>query len=100
MHSSPLAEDEVAFFVFPHIERHAFWNRNVSFAIDLAFADEYGRIVDFAVLEPHQELSVRPESASRFVVEAPKGTFGRVGASKGDLVVCDGKTLKVIRASQ
>jgi uncharacterized membrane protein (UPF0127 family) len=100
MYASPLADDEVAFFVFPQSERYGFWNRNVTFPISLAFVGEGGEIVDIRHLDAHQESPVRPDSPARFVVEAAKGAFDRLGVRIGDLAICDGKTLKVVTSGR
>lgn len=99
MFASPLAEDEVALFVFPHAERYAFWNKNVEFGLDLAFLDENGRIVDLKSLEAGSEQSVRPDSAAKFVVEASRGTFDRLSIGKGDSLLYRDSGLSVVRSS-
>jgi uncharacterized protein len=99
MHSAPLSDDEVAFFVFPRSDRYAFWNRNVSFPITLAFLDEHGIVVDIGQLDAHQEEAVRSAAEARFVVEASRGSFEKMGVQTGDVMRCDGKTLKVGRCA-
>jgi uncharacterized membrane protein (UPF0127 family) len=87
MHSAPLGEDEAALFIFPRAERHAFWNRNVGFPIDVAYLDDAMRIVDVQHLDAHQEEPVAPRREARFVIEASRGTFKRLGCGEGDLAV-------------
>lgn len=98
MHSPPLDENEAALFVFPRSERHAFWNRNVSFPIDVAYLDDAMRIVDVRHLGAHQETPVSSSREARFVIEASRGAFDRLGYGTGDLAVVgesmDSVTLK------
>jgi uncharacterized membrane protein (UPF0127 family) len=97
MHASPLSKGEVAFFVFPHMERHSFWNRNVSFDLSLAFLDDNGVVVDILDMDAYDEHGHAPNSPSRFVIEASKGEFDQLGIKIGDVVEFDQtrQTLKV-----
>jgi uncharacterized membrane protein (UPF0127 family) len=97
MFASPLVQDEVALFVFPHSERHAFWNKNVEFPLDLAFLDENGKVVDLKHLDAQSESSIRPDNPARFVVEASQGTFERLGVAMGDFLLYEGSNMTVIR---
>ena len=97
MFADPLAEDEVALFVFPHSDRYAFWNRNVSFGLTLAFLDENGRVVDTKDLEAQSESMVSPDADARFVVELKKGTLEKLGAKKGDTFLYENGALKLSR---
>ena len=103
MHSAPLGEDEAALFIFPRAERHAFWNRNVSFPIDVAYLDDAMKIVDIQHLGAHQEEPVSPTREARFVIEASRGSFNRLGYGVGDIAVLadqrDSITLKRTAAS-
>ena len=103
MHSAPLAEDEAALFIFPRSERHAFWNRNVPYAIDVAYLDDAMQIVDVQHLGAHQESPVAPRREARFVIEASRGAFQRLGYGEGDLAVLaegrDSVTLKRVAAA-
>lgn len=97
MFASPLEQNEVALFVFPRSERHAFWNKNVEFPLDLAFLDENGRVVDLKHLEAQSETSVRPDCPARFVIEASKDTFDRLNVAMGDYLLYEGSNMTVIR---
>lgn len=99
MFASPLADDEVALFVFPHAERYAFWNKNVEFGLDLAFLDENGRVVDLKSMDAGSEDTVRPGAAAKFVVEASRGTFDRLGIGKGDSLLYRDSGLSVVRSA-
>lgn len=85
MHSSPLDDNEVAFFVFPYANKYAFWNKNVDYNISLAFLDESMKIVHFADLNAQQTKSVGPDKDVRFVIEAKQGVFEKLGINRGDI---------------
>ena len=86
MFAEPLADDETALFVFGQNARHRFWNKNVSFGLSLAFLDEHRRVIHLADMEANSIQGVEPTEPARFVVEAKKGTFDRLGVTKGDVI--------------
>jgi uncharacterized membrane protein (UPF0127 family) len=86
MFAHPLQENEAALFVFPQSARYAFWNQNVSFGLSLAFLDENRRVVDFADMDAHSTKRVEPSADARYVVEASRGTWDRLGVGKGDVI--------------
>jgi len=86
MFADPLADDEVAFFVFPTNNRYSFWNKNVPFGLTLAFLDENGRIVEFADMDAQSTEPVCPTREARYVIEAAKGAFEKAGICTGDIV--------------
>lgn len=96
MHSKPLREDEVAFFVFPSLGNYGFWNHNVSYPLSLAFVDENGKIVDFADMDANSKTIVEPHSSEvKYVVEATKDIFKKLKISKGDLVIYNKDKLQI-----
>jgi uncharacterized membrane protein (UPF0127 family) len=87
MFSTPLDDDEVALFIFPHMGRHAFWNKNVSYGLTLAFINDSGKIVDIADMDAYSTKSVAPSTSDvKFVVEAAQGALDRHGVSIGDML--------------
>lgn len=96
MFAEPLEEHEAALFVFPHSERYSFWNKNVSFGLSLAFLDDSGQIVDFADMDAQSPDSVSPSKSARYVVEAQKGAFDKMGVKKGDIVRYKDHTLHIV----
>lgn len=85
MHSEPLEDFEVAYFIFPSKGKHSFWNKNVSYPLTLAFLNSDHEIVDFKDMEAEQTKSVSPDSNFvKYVVEANKDTFKELGIKVGD----------------
>ena len=97
MFAEPLQADEAALFVFPCSARYAFWNKNVSFPLSLAFLDDNRRVVDFGELPAHSTVSVAPCEDARYVVEVSQGTFTRLGVRKGDMIDYQDHALHVKR---
>lgn len=96
MFAEPLEDDEAVLFVFPHADRYGFWNKNVPFGLSLAFCDDSGRIVHLADMSPDDPTRVEPQTDDvRFVVEARRGAFSRLGIAKGDLIEYADNVLRV-----
>jgi uncharacterized membrane protein (UPF0127 family) len=74
MHQCPLSK-ECALFEFPHLVKTTFWNKNVSFPIDLGFFDQKKRLVDFNHLNSNQEEHVGCKRPFQYVLEVPRGYF-------------------------
>lgn len=88
MFHKPLANFEVAYFIFPYENCHSFWNKNVDFPLSLAFLDGNNKILDFKDMDGQSESSVYPESNKiKFVVEANKGIFDKLKIKKGDALI-------------
>ena len=51
MHQEALKKNECAFFEFPRLGSHAFWNKNVDFPISLIFCDKNGFVEDVKYLK-------------------------------------------------
>jgi len=75
MHQDPLKSNEGALFVYPKPVDGRFWNKNVSFPIDVGFFDEDKRLIDVRRLEAGQEEAVGSSKPFQFVLEAPEGYF-------------------------
>jgi uncharacterized membrane protein (UPF0127 family) len=96
MFAEPLEENEVVFFIFPHSDYLSFWNKNVSFDLSLAFLNDLGRVVDFCELKAESEKPMASSRPARFVIEAKKGAFDKMGVKVGDMFDYTGKKLKLI----
>ena len=96
MHAKPLDDHEVAYFIFPVEDCHSFWNKNVDFSLSLAFLDKDNIIVDFKDLEKQSPKLVSPDSNKvKFVVEANKGLFQKLGINVGDKLILKNNKLIV-----
>lgn len=96
MHAEPLDDLEVAYFIFPVEDCHSFWNKNVDFSLSLAFLDKDNVIVDFKDLEKQSPKLVSPDSNKvKFVVEANKGLFQKLGIKVGDKLILKNNKLTI-----
>lgn len=108
MHSEPLKDNECALFIFsvhdesdhrqsqhyqymkPWIDpsrNPGFWNKNVSFPIDVAFYDRDGILVAVKQLEPNQLEPVFSGSDNvRWVIETQKGWYEKNGLKAGSSI--------------
>ena len=62
-------------FYYQQPKRLKYWNRNVSFDIDVAFFDAKGELICVKELKAHQEESVSSEIDAQFVLEMRHGWF-------------------------
>jgi len=91
MFSEPLPDDECGLFVFDRPSRQSFWNKNVSFPIDVAFFDMGGSLVHVAQLEANQEQPVNSKDYNvKYVIETRKDWFSdrnvHIGTKFWDLI--------------
>jgi uncharacterized membrane protein (UPF0127 family) len=98
MFAKPLEDLEVAFFEFDYPDCYSFWNKNVDFALSLAFLNSDMEIVDIKDLEEQSTKNVSPKSNSvKYVVEAKKGEFSKHNINIGDKFNLKNKKLIVIK---
>jgi uncharacterized membrane protein (UPF0127 family) len=83
MFTDSLPQDECAFFIFPYAGKHAFWNKNVPYAIDVGFYDNAGKLVHVGCLEAQQEQPIAPPTSIKYVLETNKGWFEHNGVDVG-----------------
>ena len=90
MYHRPLIGDEAVMFITPNEKTSGFWNKNVSFPIDVAFFDKNKYLINIESLNKGQLLSVLPEKAWKYVVETRLDWFKDNNIKKGthmDLIV-------------
>lgn len=83
MHSRPLQPSEAALFVFDKPGAYGFWNKNVSYPIDIVFMDEDMQVVDIANLQENQLEGVYPKKNCKFVLEIPTGHCSKCDIKPG-----------------
>lgn len=106
MYRQSLAKDRCMFFVYDADGYHGIWMKNCLIALDVAWIDQEGRVVE--VLEQVPPCSpMRGDDCptyggsvpARHFVEFAAGTFKRLGLKKGDrlgwdLTLDDGRVLR------
>jgi len=78
-----LPADGGMLFVFGHAARHCFWMRNTPLPLSIAFADDRGRIVTLADMQPHSDALHCPGTDARYALEVPQGEFRRRDIAAG-----------------
>jgi len=83
MGRTPLPADGGMLFVFGQAGRHCFWMRDTPLPLSIAFADDRGRIVTLADMQPHSDTLHCPGADARYALEVPQGEFRRRGIAAG-----------------
>jgi uncharacterized membrane protein (UPF0127 family) len=81
-----LPEDQGMLFVFQHEEQLAFWMKDTPIALDIAFIDRRGRIVDIQRMEPLDEAVHMSRIPAMYALEMNAGWFQKNGVKVGDVV--------------
>jgi uncharacterized membrane protein (UPF0127 family) len=98
MHRKPIHEDECAFFQFPRLGKHSFWNKNVDFPISLIFCDANLKVKDIKYLEAQQTSGVSPESYDiKYVIEAHVDIPKKLSINKNDRIIVEENKIKIIK---
>lgn len=105
MYRQSLAKDRCMFFVFAEDGYHPIWMKNCLIALDVAWVDAAGLVVETVERVPPCS-PMRGEDCptyggtvpARYFIEFPVGTFKRLGLKKGerlgwDLTLDDGRAL-------
>lgn len=106
MYRQSLAKDRCMFFVYGEDGDHAIWMKNCLIALDVAWVDADGRVMETAERVPPCS-PMRGDDCptyggtvpARHFIEFPAGTFKRIGLKKGDrlgwdLVLDDGRVVR------
>ena len=87
MHRKSLGAREGMLFVFDRDDHLAFWMKNTSIPLSIAFLSPEGRILEIVDMEPFSEKTVRSRLSSRFALEVNRGKFNEAGVKEGDAVI-------------
>ena len=106
MYRQSLAKDRCMFFVYTEDGNHAIWMKNCLIALDVAWIDAEGRVVEFSEHVPPCSPMRGGDCPTyggtvlaRHFIEFPAGTFKRLNLKKGDrfgweLTLDDGRVLR------
>jgi uncharacterized membrane protein (UPF0127 family) len=87
-----LGADEGMLFVYPSDQPRLFWMKDCLIALDIAFLDRAGYVLNVATLPPGAGLEgdevprAESEGASRYVLETSAGWFARNGVGRASRV--------------
>ena len=54
--------------------------------LDIAFLDEFFRIINIEKMYPLDETSINSKKAAQFALEVNRGFFNNVGLKEGDII--------------
>lgn len=86
MFRKSLADGKGMLFVFPSDERLAFWMKNTTIPLSLAYIAADGTVKEIVELEPNSLEAIRSERSVRYALEVPRGWFERAGVGVGDVL--------------
>jgi uncharacterized membrane protein (UPF0127 family) len=86
---SELEPDAGLLFVFPVAAPIAFWTRDTSIPLSIAFVDDNRKIIDLQDMQPFSDTRHLPPGPIRYAIEANLGFFQRNGIAVGDDVTFD-----------
>jgi uncharacterized membrane protein (UPF0127 family) len=84
MFRKALADGQGMLFVFDADQVLAFWMKNTSLSLSVAYLSSDGTIREIHDLEPRSLAAVTSERSVRYALEVPRGWFDRVGLKVGD----------------
>ena len=79
-----LADGKGMIFVFDTDQKVAFWMRNTSLPLSLAYLGSDGTILQILDLVPFSEEPRSSERSVRYGLEVPQGWYAKVGLKVGD----------------
>jgi len=74
-------------FIFGQPQPLSFWMKDTPLALDIAFADETGRILQIERMEPFSETAHVSRSPVRYALEVPAGWFAEHRIAPGAVLV-------------
>lgn len=81
--ASEVPKDKGMLFAFPDAQPRSFYNKNVSFDLDLAYIDAQGTVFKVVVLKAKSEKSLPSEKPAKYVLEMRAGAFKKLGIKSG-----------------
>ena len=87
MFRESLPETQGMLFVFEEAAPRAFYMRNTSIPLSIAYIDERLIIREIHEMEPFSQENVLSRSPAMYALEVNQGSFGRWGVSIGDRLV-------------
>jgi uncharacterized membrane protein (UPF0127 family) len=70
-------------FVYPDEQERSFWMRNTPLALDIAFLDRTGTIINIATMKPHDDSSTLSSAPAMYALEMTAGWFEANGVPAG-----------------
>lgn len=90
MNRKSMAKNQGMLFVFPYSYNLAFWMKDTYLPLDIAFADEHGRIVQISEMIPLSTRSIRASVPCKYALEVNKGWFKDNNIYEGSIITGEG----------
>lgn len=81
-----LAKDEGMLFSYPQKQVLAFWMRDTTIPLSIAFIDENKKIIQIEDMDPLSDKSVKSNEPAMWALEVNKGWFKSNNVDIGDLI--------------
>jgi hypothetical protein len=87
-----LPQDRGMLFVYPDEEVRAFWMKNTTIPLSIAFADGRGFIIAIMDMIPDDgAVRYRSPGPAKYALEVNRGWFAKSGVNVGDRIVIPGR---------
>lgn len=86
MERDSLPENHGMLFVYPDEQQRSFWMRNTPIALDIAFLDRNGTIINIETMQPNDDTSHYSDGPMMYALEMKAGWFEAHGVEAGDQV--------------
>lgn len=93
-----LDKDEGMLFSYAQTKNLAFWMKDTTIPLSIAFIDENKKIIQIEDMMPLSDKSVKSNEPAMYALEVNKGWFKDNGISVGDLIKmkdCSNKSIKI-----
>ncbi len=86
MHRSHLPPDDGMLFIYPDSAPRSFWMKDTKIPLSIAFADQDGKIVRIADMQPLVTRSTKSLYPAKYALEMNRGWFERNDVHEGDRI--------------
>ena len=86
MYREKLSKNSGMLFVYKEKEYLSFYMKNTLIPLDIAFLDEFFRIINIEEMSPLDETSINSKKPAQFALEVNRGFFKKVGLKEGDII--------------
>ena len=90
MNRKTMAKNQGMLFVFPYSNNLSFWMKDTYLPLDIAFADEDGRIVQISEMIPLSTRSIRSNVPCKYALEVNRGWFKNNDIYEGSIIAGEG----------
>lgn len=86
MHRDSMPADAGMLFIYPDTEPRSFWMKDTHIPLSIAFADNSGKIVKIADMQPFDTGHTKSLYPAKYALEMNQGWFQKNGVEKGAMI--------------